>query len=59
MSGSNVHTANRQGVHEHSVRNRLAQIDELVGRPIAKRRTELLVALRLRLLLDAATTVDN
>jgi hypothetical protein len=41
------------------VRNRLAQIDELVGRPIAKRRTELLVALRLRLLLDAGDTADG
>jgi DNA-binding PucR family transcriptional regulator len=52
MSGSNVHTAGRQGLHEHTVRNRLTQIDELVGRPITKRRTEMLVALRLRLLLD-------
>jgi hypothetical protein len=52
MSGSNVHTASRQGLHEHTVRNRLAQIDELVGRSITKRRTEMLVALRLRLLLD-------
>ncbi|MGQ0624417.1 MAG: PucR family transcriptional regulator [Sporichthyaceae bacterium] len=53
-SGSNVGAATLLGVHEHTVRNRIAQIESVVGRPLSERRTELLVALRLRRLLDAA-----
>jgi hypothetical protein len=52
-SGSNINTASRLGVHEHTVRNRIAQIEQLVGRSTTERRTELLVALRMRRLLDA------
>jgi hypothetical protein len=54
-TGSNVVTAQRMNVHEHTVRNRLTQIETLVGRPIVNRRTELLVALRLNRLLEQAT----
>lgn len=53
-SGSNVGAATLLGVHEHTVRNRIAQIESVVGRPLSERRTELLVALRLRRLLDAS-----
>jgi hypothetical protein len=53
-TGSHVGTAGRLGVHEHTVRNRVAQIEELLGRPLASRRTELLVALRLKRILDDA-----
>jgi hypothetical protein len=52
-SGSNINTASQLGVHEHTVRNRIAQIEQIVGRSTTERRTELLVALRLRRLLDA------
>jgi PucR C-terminal helix-turn-helix domain/GGDEF-like domain len=53
-TGSHVGTASRLGVHEHTVRNRVAQIEVLLGRPLASRRTELLVALRLKRILDDA-----
>ncbi|WP_427925109.1 PucR family transcriptional regulator [Streptomyces sp. cg40] len=53
-SGSHVRTAHRLGVHEHTVRNRISQIEALVGGPITRRRTELLVALRLRRMLDGS-----
>lgn len=52
-TGSNVITAQRMGVHEHTVRNRISQIEALVGRSVVHRRTELLVALRLNRLLEA------
>ncbi len=51
-AGSHVSAATQLGVHEHTVRNRVAQIEELLGRPLAGRRTELLVALRLKRILD-------
>lgn len=51
-TGSNVATAATLGLHEHTVRNRVAQADDLVGRPLATRRTEILVALRLRRILE-------
>lgn len=35
-------------IHEHTVRNRLRRAEELIGHPIAERRTEVQVALRLR-----------
>ncbi|HEX4109367.1 MAG TPA: helix-turn-helix domain-containing protein [Solirubrobacteraceae bacterium] len=52
-SGSNVGTAARLGLHEHTVRNHIAQAEELLGFALASRRTELLVALRLRRMLDS------
>jgi hypothetical protein len=51
-AGSHVGAATQLAVHEHTVRNRVAQIEELLGRPLASRRTELLVALRLKRILD-------
>lgn len=53
-TGSNVATAARLGLHEHTVRNRIAQAEELLGHALAGRRTELLVALRLRRMLASA-----
>lgn len=52
--GSNVSTAQVLGVHEHTVRNRITTIQELIGSPLTRRRTELLVALRLRRLLGVS-----
>jgi len=40
-------TARRLGVHENTVSNRLATIEERLGHPVRERVTELLVALRL------------
>ncbi|WP_157180603.1 PucR family transcriptional regulator [Protofrankia coriariae] len=54
-SGSNVSTAQILGVHEHTVRNRITTIQKLIGRPLTSRRTELLVALRLRRLLGVSS----
>lgn len=54
-AGSHVSAATQLGVHEHTVRNRVAQIEEIIGRPLASRRTELLVALRLKRILDEDT----
>lgn len=51
--GSHVATAQRLQLHEHTVRNRLHKAEQLVGHPLAERRTELQVALRLRRLLFA------
>lgn len=51
-AGSHVSAATQLNVHEHTVRNRVAQIEELLGRPLTGRRTELLVALRLKRILD-------
>ncbi|GAA3801468.1 PucR family transcriptional regulator [Nocardioides panacisoli] len=45
-SGGNVeHTAETLHVHKNTVRYRLSQAEELIGRPLAERRTELGVAL--------------
>jgi DNA-binding PucR family transcriptional regulator len=54
LTGSFVSTAAHLGLHEHTVRNRVAQAEDLLGRTLVSRRTELLVALRLKRLLDAA-----
>lgn len=47
-SGSHVSTAAILGVHEHTVRNRLRRVEELIDHPLTERRTELRVALRLQ-----------
>lgn len=52
--GSHVSTAEHLQLHEHTVRNRLHRAEEHLGRPLAERRTELQVALRLQRLLDDA-----
>jgi hypothetical protein len=52
-NGSHVSTAAALAVHEHTVRNRVAQAEELLGRGLTARRTELLVALRLRRILGS------
>ena len=52
---SHVATAEHLGLHEHTVRNRLRRIEELMGRPAALRSTELLLALRLRSLVGHAS----
>jgi hypothetical protein len=46
-TGSHVSTAATLKLHEHTVRNRITQAEELLGAPLTARRTELLVALRL------------
>lgn len=46
-AGSHVSTAAALGVHEHTVRNRIREIEALLGVPVAGRRAELHVALRL------------
>lgn len=51
-TGSHVATAATLQLHEHTVRNRIAQAEELLGSALALRRTELLVALRLLRLLE-------
>lgn len=51
-TGSHVSTAGRLGIHEHTVRNRISQIEVLAGRRLLQRRTELLVALRLKRMLE-------
>ncbi|QNN54569.1 PucR family transcriptional regulator [Nocardioides mesophilus] len=50
--GSHVATAEALHLHEHTVRNRLQKAEELLGRSLQGRRTELQVALRLIRLLD-------
>lgn len=49
--GSHVAAAEALQVHEHTVRNRLQRIETLLGHPVAERRTEVQVALRLLRLL--------
>jgi len=49
--GSHVAAAEHLQLHEHTVRNRLHRAEEHLGRPLAERRTELQVALRLQRLL--------
>ena len=46
-TGSHVSTAAKLKLHEHSVRNRLRRAEEAIGYPLATRRTDLEVALRL------------
>jgi hypothetical protein len=52
-TGSHVSTAATLGVHEHTVRNRIREIEAVLGAPVAGRRAELQVALRLHRLSDA------
>lgn len=52
--GSHVATAEHLGLHEHTVRNRLQKAEQLLGRSLQERRTELQVAARLVRLLGAA-----
>lgn len=52
-AGSHVSTAAALGVHEHTVRNRIREIETLLGVPVAGRRAELHVALRLHRVQDA------
>lgn len=47
-TGSQVGAAARLRVHEHTVRNRIRQAEELLGFSVPSRRTELELALRLR-----------
>lgn len=54
---SHVATAEQLGLHEHTVRNRLRRIEELLGRPITVRPTELVLALRLRRLVGGMPAV--
>ncbi|WP_213451285.1 PucR family transcriptional regulator [Rhizomonospora bruguierae] len=51
--GSHVATAEHLGLHEHTIRNRLQRAEEILGRPLPERRTELQVALRMFRLLNA------
>lgn len=55
-TGSHVSTAATLELHEHTVRNRIAQAEELLGAPLTARRTELLVALRLLRVLQHTST---
>lgn len=47
---SHVAAAESLGVHEHTVRNRMRKVEQLLGRPVRDRRTEIQVALRLHAL---------
>jgi DNA-binding PucR family transcriptional regulator len=49
--GSHVAAAGHLRLHEHTIRNRLHKAEELLGRPLHHRPTELQVALRLQRLL--------
>jgi hypothetical protein len=51
--GTHVAAAEHLRVHEHTVRNRLHKAEAQLGRPIADRRTEIQVAIRLQRLLAA------
>lgn len=51
-TGSFVSAAAALGVHEHTVRRRIARAERLLEGPLSARRTELLVALRLKRILD-------
>lgn len=52
-SGSHVATAGLLNIHEHTARNRISQIEGLLGFSLSSRRAELLTALRLhRMLAD-------
>jgi len=53
--GTHVAAAEHLRLHEHTVRNRLHRAEEHLGRPMAQRRTELQVALRLLRVLGAAS----
>jgi hypothetical protein len=53
-NGSHVATAAALHLHEHTVRNRIAQAEARLGAGLATRRTELLVALRLMRMLESA-----
>jgi hypothetical protein len=57
-TGSHVSAGAQLGVHEHTVRNRIRRAEEIVGRPLTARRTEMQVGLRLHRLLagDAPPT---
>ena len=55
---SHVATAEQLGLHEHTVRNRLRRIEELLGHPISVRPTELVLALRLRRLVGGPTAAE-
>lgn len=46
-TGSHVGAAARLGVHEHTVRNRLARAESLIGRALDRRRPQTQAALRL------------
>ena len=51
--GSHVSAAEHLQLHEHTVRNRLHKVEELLGHSMAERRTELQVAARLIRLLPS------
>lgn len=56
--GSHVAAAERLGLHEHTVRNRLARVEQILDHPVTERRTELQVALRLLRVLGRETGPD-
>lgn len=53
--GSHVAAAGALQLHEHTIRNRLQRAEQLLGHPLAERRTELQVALRLVRILGRPT----
>jgi sugar diacid utilization regulator len=57
--GSHVGAAQALQLHEHTVRNRLHRAEELLGRPLQERRTEVQVALRLVRLMDNVPHEDS
>ena len=52
--GSHVAAAEHLRLHEHTVRNRLHKVEEILGRPIQERSTELQVAMRILRLLRSS-----
>jgi DNA-binding PucR family transcriptional regulator len=56
--GSHVATADHLRLHEHTVRNRLRRVEDLLGHSLQERRTEIQVAARLVRLLNPTTPDD-
>lgn len=54
-TGSHVSTGALVQLHEHTVRNRLRKVEQLIGHSLNERRTELQVALRLHSLIHRPT----
>lgn len=54
-TGSHVAAAAELGVHEQTIRNRLARVERMWGEPVRRRRAEVEAALRLVRLLGALT----
>ncbi|WP_375481087.1 PucR family transcriptional regulator [uncultured Jatrophihabitans sp.] len=52
LYASHVQAAERLGLHEHTVRNRLQRAEQILGKPVSGRRVEIQAALRLHAILQ-------